>query len=320
MTDIFVEPCDPYPAHVQIAEQIRLACAQRQLRPGDPLPSIRRFARQLNVGAGVVRRAYRELRELGLLMTEARRFVVGPPAGAAASSAALVGLGVRRCDRMTAWARQHRMSAVGLGRLLLRTALVQEAASPSYLYVDSTAAAAARAVSSVSRAWGIPVAGLSLPEFVGRRPGAVRDVSAVLAGQHLYDAVVAAAGGLASRVFSVRVRLDDRVCRRIGRLPAASVVLLVCQDEGFSQTSLAMLRHCAEAFGLKRRFRAERRGDIADLDRLVADRRHGMVLFTPPVWDTLSARTRRNGAVAPAFCGPDPRSLEETRIAAGVLL
>ena len=320
MTDIFVEPCDPYPAHVQIAEQIRLACARQQLRPGDPLPSIRRFAHQLHVGAGVVRRAYRELGELGLLMTEARRFVVGPSAGAAASSEGLVRLSARQCGRMTAWARAHRVSAVALGRLLLRTALVQEAASPSYLYVDSTAAAAARAVSSVSRAWGIPVAGVSLPEFAGRRPGAVRDVSAVLVSQHLYDAVIAAAGELTSRVFSVRVRMDDRLCRRIGRLPAASTVLLVCQDEGFSQTSLAMLRHCAETFGLKRRFRAMRLGEIRDLDRLVADRRHGMVLVTPPVWDTLSARTRRNGAVAPAYCGPDPGSLEETRIAAGVLL
>ena len=246
--------------------------------------------------------------------------MVGPPAGAAASSAALVGLGARRCDRMAAWARRNQLSAVGLGRLLLRTALVQEAASPAYLYVDSTAAAAARSVAGVSRAWGIPVAGVSLAEFVQRWSGAARDVSAVLAGQHLYDEVVGAAGGLASRVFSVRVRLDERLCRRIRRLPASSVVLLVCPDDRFPQTSLTMLRHCAEALGARRRFRAVRIGEVPDLDRLVGARSHGMVLFAPPVWDTLPARMQRNGAVAPAFCEPDPRALEETRIAAGVLL
>ncbi len=321
MTDhFFVEPHSQYPAHAQIAEQIRFACVRQRLRPGDPLPSIRRFARQLNVGAGVVRRAYRELCELGLLIADTRRFVVGPPAGGAASSAALVNLSARQCDRMAAWARTHRMSAVGLGRFLLRTALVQEAASPSYLYVDSTAAAAARSVAGVSRAWGIPVAGVSLAEFVQRWCGAAPDVSAVLVGQHLYDEVAEAAKGLASRVFSVRVRLDERLCRRIRRLPAASEVLLVCPDDRFPQTSLTMLRHCAEALGARRRFRAVRIGEVPDLDRLVGARSHGMVIFAPPVWDTLPARMRRSGAAAAAFCEPDPRSLEETRIAAGVLL
>lgn len=76
----FVDPNNPLPAYAQLKDQIKLACAYQELRPGDVLPSIRVLARQLSVGDGVFRRAYRELRELAILGTEHRGHVVVTPA------------------------------------------------------------------------------------------------------------------------------------------------------------------------------------------------------------------------------------------------
>ena len=74
----FLDPHSPVPAYAQLKDQIKLALASQRLNPGDALPSIRQLAHRLHVGNGVVRRAYRDLRNVGLLATERRKHVVVP--------------------------------------------------------------------------------------------------------------------------------------------------------------------------------------------------------------------------------------------------
>ena len=136
LNGIVIDPHGLIPAYAQLKDQIKFACAHQDIKPGDVLPSIRVLARQLNVGDGEVRRAYRELCEAGLLATERRKHVVVSPALVSASQAGLVRASIKRSNRLIAWAAQHRLSAIALGRLLLRQALARESASPSYLFVD----------------------------------------------------------------------------------------------------------------------------------------------------------------------------------------
>jgi hypothetical protein len=96
-----------------------------------------------------------------------------------------------------------------------------------------------------------------------------------------------------------------------------SGVLLVLSD---GDVSLAMLRHCRRVFGSKLRFQAKKISEIPDLTRFIHTQRSRLFLFSPLVWGTLPGRVKRMVRVAPVFCEPDPKSLEETRIAAGVLL
>src|SRR5438128_2579469 len=57
----------PLPAHTQITEQIKVALLLGNLRPGEMLPSIRDLEKELGVSRNIVRKAYMELEELGIL-------------------------------------------------------------------------------------------------------------------------------------------------------------------------------------------------------------------------------------------------------------
>jgi GntR family transcriptional regulator len=57
------------PVYLQVVDQVRAAAASGQLRPGDPLPSIRPLAMQLRVNRNTVAKAYAELESQGVIET-----------------------------------------------------------------------------------------------------------------------------------------------------------------------------------------------------------------------------------------------------------
>jgi GntR family transcriptional regulator len=60
-----IDPRSPTPLYDQIADRIRVAVAAGELRPGDPLPSVRRLAGRLRVNPATVVQAYRALEAEG---------------------------------------------------------------------------------------------------------------------------------------------------------------------------------------------------------------------------------------------------------------
>jgi len=57
----------------QIVDQVRAAVATGELRPGQRLPAVRRLADELDIASGTVARAYGELEQLGLVVTDGAR-------------------------------------------------------------------------------------------------------------------------------------------------------------------------------------------------------------------------------------------------------
>src|SRR6478672_709031 len=57
------------PPYLQIVEQIKSAAASGGLRPGEPLPSIRPLAEQLQINRNKVAKAYAELENQGVIET-----------------------------------------------------------------------------------------------------------------------------------------------------------------------------------------------------------------------------------------------------------
>ena len=62
-----IDPRSPSPLYDQIADRIRVAVAAGELRPGDPLPSVRRLAGRLRVNPATVVQAYRALEAEGFV-------------------------------------------------------------------------------------------------------------------------------------------------------------------------------------------------------------------------------------------------------------
>jgi hypothetical protein len=275
----------------------------------------------LGVGAGVVRRAYRELSEVGFLAIERRKHVVVGPGSIAGSDAnAPVEECRKRCEQLIAGGRDNRLSVIALGRLLLKHALALETESPSYVFIDICRLAAEESADKIAKAWEIRVAGLSVRDFAGLSSDGALRPSAVLVNQFLHEDVMAAATEMRRGVFPVRMRVAEGLQRRIRRLPANSRVLLVLAEDLFPQTGVAVLRHYQHLFGRRWRFDAKPAGSIREVTALVGSRRHGLLLLSPVVWEQAPAQLRRSALVDRLVDEPDPRSLEETRIAAGVLM
>ncbi len=62
-----IDPRSPTPLYAQIAERIRGAIAAGELRPADPLPSVRDLAGKLRVNPATVVQAYRDLEHEGFV-------------------------------------------------------------------------------------------------------------------------------------------------------------------------------------------------------------------------------------------------------------
>jgi len=316
----FVDSDSSVPAHAQIKRQIKLARSYLELEPGDVLPSIRTLARQVDVGDGVVRRAYRELCQIGLLRTVNRKHVVVTPSLPPASEAStLAQASADQCDRLIAWAGDARLSAIALGRLLLTRARAQEVASPSYVFVDICRLAAEESARHIGRTWEIKVAGLSLSDFASLSRTDVHRLSAVVVNEHLYEDVRTVVGEGTPGVFPVRMCLDKRLQQRINRLPARSRSLIVTSDESSLAGDRALLHNCQRLFGRTRRLHAKALSEIPDLAALLKSRRYALVLFSPLAWEQAPARITRMPSVARVATAPDPPALEDVRIAAGVL-
>jgi len=62
-----IDPRHPTPLYEQIAARVRLAVAAEEIRPGDPLPSVRQLAATLRVNPATVVQAYRDLAAEGFV-------------------------------------------------------------------------------------------------------------------------------------------------------------------------------------------------------------------------------------------------------------
>ena len=70
---ITVSPEAPSPVYKQITSQLRRAIAVGEIKPGDPLPTVRQLAGDLGVNFNTVANAYRALAKEGLVETHQGR-------------------------------------------------------------------------------------------------------------------------------------------------------------------------------------------------------------------------------------------------------
>ena len=77
-----IRPESDTPIYLQLRDQIVAGIAAGELKPGDPLPSVREFARDLGVNYHTVNKGYALLRDEGFLNLYGRKgaVVANPPA------------------------------------------------------------------------------------------------------------------------------------------------------------------------------------------------------------------------------------------------
>ena len=61
------------PVYEQIVRQVQHGVAAGELKPGDPLPTVRQLADDLQINRNTVARAYKQLEDRGVILTAGRR-------------------------------------------------------------------------------------------------------------------------------------------------------------------------------------------------------------------------------------------------------
>lgn len=318
MKNLAVDAHSPLPAHAQIAEQIKLRCLEEQLRPGDAVPSIRQLAARLGVGTAIVRRAYRELCETGLLRTEGRRHAVGHPAAPPAEN--LVRAVADEAEQVLAWARMHEVSGVALARFILHRAFERERVSPSYAFVDACRLVAALAAKRVGRAWSVPVVPVPVRELSTFWSQSGRTLTRVLVNQYLYEEAAAIIGNADTRLVPIPVRPPERLSRRLRRTAPRATICLLCADQDDARLCQVMTRQIEDLQSGRHRVAVRTAAQIGNVRRFLEAPRRGLCLVSPSLWETLPAGIRRLTTLAPALTEPDPEAIEHARARAGVLL
>ena len=71
--DIAIVTNSPEPVYEQILRQVQQGVAEGLLKPGDPLPTVRQLADDLQINRNTVARAYKMLEDRGVILTAGRR-------------------------------------------------------------------------------------------------------------------------------------------------------------------------------------------------------------------------------------------------------
>ena len=71
--EISIATNSPEPVYEQILRQVQQGVAEGLLKPGDPLPTVRQLADDLQINRNTVARAYKMLEDRGVILTAGRR-------------------------------------------------------------------------------------------------------------------------------------------------------------------------------------------------------------------------------------------------------
>jgi len=318
---ISIDRTSALPPWVQIKEQIKLAYCMGNLNQGDVLPSIRAFAEQLDIGEAIVRRAYQELTQTGFLSAEPRKHLMVTDSLAKPGHVeALTRSCTDECDRLIEWARENGVSPISLARLFLRRAMENEREKPAYAYVDLSKGAAESFSREISKAWEVPVAAYTIREIAALPAAELAGFAGILVNYFRHERLLGALGERDAHVFPVRVKLHERVVRKIRRQGAGSAVLLVLPAEDAARIGAATLSHIEKEVGDDIRVRASSVDDIPDLADEVESGRYRLAVVSRHIWDEIPERARRLANVVPNENQLVMESLERIRVAAGILV
>jgi len=294
------------PAHEQIKDQIKLAMAVGKLRPGDRLPSIRQLEEELKVGIATIRRAYQELEEADIIDLEHGRGVFvrngldKPPAAL-----------LEQFNRFYAGISQDLDAAnavpFAFARFFYSRVLEAERHDPSIVFTHESRTLAQDYAEQASRAWQIPVLGLSLQEL--RQLPSVKRASLrrVIASYFDCDAAREIVRNVRAKVIPVDVQFGEEMLNDLRSLPKSTPILFVLEDHDHAHQSSFVRKFLEEQLsGCSLRISCEPLSKVS-LSKEMKAGRQKRIYVSNPVWDHLDEKLRS----APVIRRPKLRVTDE---------
>jgi DNA-binding transcriptional regulator YhcF (GntR family) len=282
------------PVHEQIKNQIRLALAIGELRPGDYLPSIRRADSRLHVGLATIRRAYEELADAGIVTLEHGRgaFVSKDASTAAAGSP------IEQFEEIFQFLsgdlKKRKLVPSAFARFLFSRMLQAEQKRPSIAIIEESATLTSDYVQQLGQSWQLPIAGLTVSDLKQMSVEKRSSFSCFLTDYYVQGIVKSLLRGSAPSIILLDVEFRPEMNEDLGNLNRGSSVALVLEDSEYERKASYIRNLFEKAFHARQlQFHPLRRSDVV-LSKLLADKKFSRIYAGNRVWDHLDAKTREH--------------------------
>lgn len=287
-------PASPIPVHVQIEEQVKVALALGKLRPGDMLPSIRAVEDSTGVGRMLVRRAYQELQDAGLVrITHGRGAVV---IGQRHPNGELTRKAEGMIQRIIGELRREGLEPVSFSRILHQRLLDEDARAPRIVCVDSSEVLARELGQQIQQTLGVNVTTYGIARLRRNRKSVTENIQVLVDYYYLSD-VRRILAGRTHGIYPIALDYDPAFLERLRSLPLHSSILLLFYESSLKETG-TLLAIDALLDRLKdRHFDVEVKAleAVGPLEKLARSRYHAVVVSNR-VWDQHAATLERSPA------------------------
>jgi GntR family transcriptional regulator len=315
--EFMIQKNSPLPPLTQIKEQIKIALLLGNLRPGEILPSIRDLERELGISRNIVRKAYLELEELGIL-----KLIHG--------KGVMVNKNLRykkdkefldNCEQL-AKETQKKCQSMGVvfssfARYLYHKAIEAEQHQSPLIYVDISGELARERASQISGILNVKLEGLSIEELKKlKNIGKLRLDVKIVCNYYRLEEVRKILRGRAIDIVPLRMRLSEETKNELSRLPLGSKVVFIFDEE--DETTLGLILE-----DYKRAFADHNLEfsscSVKKVKAVVGRDGYAKLVVSNRIWNTIPNELRQAKNVTHPIMEFDPSSIEESKMELGVI-
>ena len=294
MLHLMIDKQSPIPWHEQIKDQVRLALATGELKPGDYVPSIRQADGRLKVGLATIRRAYEDLARSGLLTLERGRGAFVSQDASSGENGATVAEYEKFFSFVQSGLRKRKLVPSAFARFFFSRTLLSEQENPSIAIVEESVALAEDYVQQLRHAWQLPVAAFSITDLSKMPIEKRQTFRCFLSDYYVIGLMKGLLRGHQAVMIPLEVEFGPEMNADLESLSRRSVVMVVLDDAEHQHKARFIQDLFEKSYRANDlRFRIIRRSD-ANLPSLLADKKLARVYVGNLIWDVLDPGTKKS--------------------------
>jgi GntR family transcriptional regulator len=309
------EENSPLSAHTQIKEQIKVGLLLGNLRPGEILPSIRDLEKELGISRSIVRKAYLEMEELGIL-----KLIQGK--GVMVNKNLCYKQDRQFLDNCEKLIQSTRRSCIAKGFIFssfskyqYQKALEFEKERPPLIYVDVDQSVAAERAAEISRVLQVHVIGMGMDELKTNKP-LLQPGTRIVCNYYRLDLVTKALRGRKGGIVPLRMFLGEETKKILRGLPKRSKVMYLFDARDHSALTL-VLDDCKRAYPESELEFVAR--PAKDIGRQVRSEDYAHIIISNRLWNSLPKEIKKSDRVTHPIMVFDLSSIEEAKMQMGII-
>ncbi len=235
--DLSIERDSGTPIYLQLKDQIRRAISVGELRPSNPLPSIRKLESSLGVNRNTIRRAYLELHAEGtLILQKGKEAVIAPRRGSSRTKVS--------AQQVMKLARKivQKVETEGLDSIWFTSAYQQAAVEhdkryPKLVFIECSQAQVDYFIRIMEKTWNRRVCGIDLNHLRENQALVPPSIKYVLSTELHIAEVKKILHGFDHTFIEIKARFSSTFFRDVYRLSGLKTGLLLRDRESISGIS-----------------------------------------------------------------------------------